>query len=168
MPRDPDQRDEADAEHGGDHVDQQHRLQAEGRIERRCHCGREQHRAGLQAGVEAVDPHELVGRDDLGDEGADGRRLDAGPDRPDRQGDVHRPQVVDAGHQHRHEPEGGDGDDGVRADDEQPSVVAIRPDPAEDGEHGLWQEPRDRREHEHHARAGRERQVPEDGVLDER
>ena len=76
--RDGDQCDEPDADDRRGDVDDQHRLEPEPGEEGGGRCRSEQHHRRLDAHVDAVDAHERRRGDDLGQQGADRGRLDAG------------------------------------------------------------------------------------------
>ena len=129
--------------------------------------GRDQGHRGLDRSVDAVHAHQIAGRRDLRNERRYCGHLDAGPRRPDGHGEEDQPYRVVAVHHDERQGEGGCCDPRIGRHDQILAVVTVGPDPAEDRDHRLGQEPEQRRQHHDDARAVLDRQVPEHGVLDE-
>ena len=115
------------------HIDHQGGAQITHREYRACRRrGGEIHQR-LHGGIEAVVPHELVLRDQLGNGRVHRRGLDAGPqgteERHDQQAAQQGRARWDVGKRRDHS-QGGAGNQDIRSDDECLSVVPVRPNTA--------------------------------------
>ncbi len=158
---------QGDTDHGRHDVDEEDRHDGCRRVENSRGGGRQQGHHRLNRSQQSVDPHEVLRRHQLRHHRRDGRTLDAGTRRADRERQVDQPERVDARQHEEREGESRGRDRCIRGDDEHLAVEAIGPHPAEDRDDSLRQEAEQRRERHHRSRLGFEGQVPHHRVLHE-